>query len=123
MGVASFERTQSMPAEKNRRPSGSTSHHLPLSFSVRKKPVASRFGPAAQPPNLSQSAAAALLPAEAGTPNLEASAASSLASISRCFCNSATEWILPGQSLCLYWPKVSTKGVKGLASVIHAVGG
>ena len=40
-----------MPWEKKSRPFGSTNHHLPLCFSVRKKPVAFSSGPLAQPPN------------------------------------------------------------------------
>ena len=44
-----------MPCEKNSCPSGSTSHHLPPTFSARKKPVALSCGPVSEPPYLSQS--------------------------------------------------------------------
>ena len=48
--VRSFMPTQSMPIDKNRCPSGVTSHHFSSTCSVRNQPVALSFGPSAQPP-------------------------------------------------------------------------
>src|SRR5262245_14341589 len=103
-------RTQSIPCEKNKLPSGSTSHHLPLNFSVRKKPVAANFGPQLQPPYLSQLV----------NPGFSAS---SLASAVRLECSSVSDLTFPGQTLCRYWPKLSMKGRYGSASFVQAVGG
>ena len=80
------------------RPSGSTSHHLPPTFSVRKKPVAFNFGPPAQPPKRS----ACGIPGELD----ESSAVSRIAAAFR----SSTEWTLPRQSVKLPCPKPSTHG-------------
>ena len=96
-GVQSMEPTQSMPWEKKSLPSGSTSHHLPWYFSVRKKPVARSAGPAAHPPHWFHSAGPGF-------------AFRSAASSARRCASSSREWTLPGQSRWMYCPKVSMKG-------------
>ena len=84
------------PNERNSRPSGSTSHHLPLSCcqAEKRRPCGS-FGPPAQPPKRSRSRRLGL-------------ARSFVSSAARCACSSFWLCVLPGQSPRLYCPKMST---------------
>ena len=94
---ALFGRTQSTPCDQKSRPSGSTSHQLPSTFSTRKKPVALAAARRSQPPYWFQSPG----------PGCEARSAASFAMFAF---SSSTVRTLPGQSACLYCPNVSMIG-------------
>src|SRR5580658_8935014 len=88
---------QSIPFEKNNRPSGSTNHHFPPYLAVRKKPVPRSNGPRFQPPNLSHDLA-------------PCSDSNSVVSAKRFAVSSSVEWTLLGQSAWMYCPNVSMNG-------------
>ncbi len=96
--------TRTAPQLQKRRPSGSTSHHFPSRFSVRKRPVAFSCGPAAQPPYLFQ-------PAGPGC------AARSFSSFSATAFSSASECVFPGHSRYLNWPYLSKQGRKSFVAI------
>ena len=88
-------RVTSSPTEKNSRPSGVTSHHLPSTFSVRKLPVALSFGPFFHPPKRSHVSGAAL---RRGS------------SAARSFAKASSSFTLKRQSACANCPYLSTNG-------------